>query len=229
MVPEAGQSSMSRDGSVFLYNQDVLQVLIESISNDLEFFDDEFATKAKDQFKTSLEGLYNIHYLKYGQPNQSSNAASSSNVPSSRNQMTNLLNKLKQHKRAKHDRLATSEYERHVKSDFVSHLSTEVLATSESAFSISGRVLSIQRTRLTPTSLKMCMCLKDHMDARERVQHTSNLENSLDFEEVILEEEVQEHEAIALSDEEVALDEAASEARSSGGEEIYDMTLSESD
>ncbi|GKB33825.1 zinc finger BED domain-containing protein RICESLEEPER 2-like protein [Tanacetum coccineum] len=176
--------------------------------------------------------------------------------------MTNLLNKLKQNKREKHDRIATSEYERYVESDFVSHLSTEELTgydvlgfwkanestfpiisqmaryilsvqatsvASESAFSTSGRVLSIRRTRLTPAFLDMCMCLKDHMDAADRVQHTSNLKNSLDFEAEILEEEVQEHEAIALSDEEVALDEAASEARSSGGEEIYDMTLSESD
>ncbi|GKD46569.1 hypothetical protein Tco_1271214, partial [Tanacetum coccineum] len=90
-------------------------------------------------------------------------------------------------------------------------------------------VLLIRRTRLTPASLEMCMCLKDHMDTAERVQHTSNFENSLDFEEEILEEEVQEHEAIALSDEEIALDEAASEARSSEGEEMYDMTLCESD
>nr|GEU97926.1 hypothetical protein [Tanacetum cinerariifolium] len=42
-------------------------------------------------------------------------------------------------------------------------------------------------------------------------------------------EDILEHEAITLSDEEVTLDEAFSEARSSGGEEIYDMTLSESD
>nr|GEU83344.1 squalene synthase [Tanacetum cinerariifolium] len=69
----------------------------------------------------------------------------------------------------------------------------------------------------------------DHLDATERIQHTSNLEKCLDFEAEILEEEVLEHEAIALSNEEVALDEAASEARSSRGEEIYDMTLSESD
>ncbi|GJY29906.1 hypothetical protein Tco_0405673 [Tanacetum coccineum] len=73
------------------------------------------------------------------------------------------------------------------------------------------------------------MYLKDHLDATERNQHTSNLENCLDFETEILEEEVLEHEAIALSDKEVARNEAASEARSSGGEEIYDMTLSESD
>ncbi|GKB02759.1 zinc finger BED domain-containing protein RICESLEEPER 2-like protein [Tanacetum coccineum] len=217
------------------FNVSGVEVLIESISTDLKFFDDEFATKAKDRFKTSLEGLYNIYYLKYSQQNQSSNAAPSSNAASSRNLMTNLLNKLKQNKKAKHDRITTSEYERYVESDFVSHLSTKELAgydvlgfwkanestfpvisqmardilsvhaisvASESAFTTSGRVLSIRRTRLTPASLEMSE---------------------------ILEEEVQEHEAMSLSDEEVALDEAASEARSSGGEEIYDMTLSESD
>ncbi|GKA67017.1 hypothetical protein Tco_0766825 [Tanacetum coccineum] len=63
----------------------------------------------------------------------------------------------------------------------------------------------------------------DHLDATDRIQRTSNLENSLDFEEEVL-----ENEAIALFDEEIALDEAASEARSneSGGEKI-DMTLSD--
>ncbi|GJY26498.1 zinc finger BED domain-containing protein RICESLEEPER 2 [Tanacetum coccineum] len=218
------------------FNVSGVECLIESISTDLEFFDDGFATKAKERFNDSFQGLYNIYYLKYGQPNQSSNAdAASSSRSHSGNPMTNLLNKLKQNsnKRAKNDRITSSEYERYVQSDFVSHLSTEELAAtsvaSESAFSTSGRVLSIRRTRLTPASLKMCMCLKDHLDATERIQHTSNLENCLDFEAKILEEEVLEHEAIALSDEEVALDEAASEARSSGGEEIYDMTLSESD
>nr|GEV18940.1 zinc finger BED domain-containing protein RICESLEEPER 2-like [Tanacetum cinerariifolium] len=176
--------------------------------------------------------------------------------------MTNLLNKLEQNKRVKHDRISTSEYKRYVESDFVSHLSTEKLVgydvlrfwkanestfpvisqmardilsvqaasvASESAFSTSGRVLSIRRTRLIPAFLEMCMCLKDHMDATDRVQHTSKLENSLDFEAEILEEEVQEHEAIAFSNEEVALDKASSKARSNDGEEIYDMTLFESD
>ncbi|GKG32072.1 hypothetical protein Tco_0427022, partial [Tanacetum coccineum] len=62
--------------------------------------------------------------------------------------------------------------------------------------------------------------------------NTSSLEHSLHFEEDILEEEVQDNEAIPLSDEEIALDEAASEAMSngsgSGGEDV-DLTLSESD
>ncbi|GKB23093.1 hypothetical protein Tco_0862494 [Tanacetum coccineum] len=149
--------------------------------------------------------------------------------------MTNLLNKLKEssNKRARNDRLTSSEYERYGTSDFVSYLSTEELAGYDV---LESKGINISRsipngpgyTKLTPASLEMCMCLKDHLDATDRIQHTSNLENSLDFEEEILEEEVLENEAIALSDEEIALDEAASEARSneSGGEKI-DMTLSD--
>jgi hypothetical protein len=79
---------------------------------------------------------------------------------------------------------------------------------SESAFSTSGRVLSIRRTRLTPASLEMCICLKDHLDAAQRVQNTTSLEEPLDFEEGIHNEEVQEGATISLSDEEIALDEA---------------------
>ncbi|GJY30418.1 hypothetical protein Tco_0413913 [Tanacetum coccineum] len=85
-VPEAGQSSMSRDGSVFVYNPDVVreqfagvELLIESISIDLKCFNDGFATKAKDLFNGYFQGLYNTYYLKYGDPTtQSTSAASSS-------------------------------------------------------------------------------------------------------------------------------------------------------
>ncbi|GJY88125.1 zinc finger BED domain-containing protein RICESLEEPER 2-like protein [Tanacetum coccineum] len=147
--------------------------------------------------------------------------------------MTTLLNKLKEksNKRAKNDRSGSSEYERYVNEDFIQHLKPNdfagfdvlgfwkvketmfpflsrmamdlisVQATSvafESAFSTSGRVLSIRRTRLTP----------------------------------ILDAEVQENEAIALSDDEIALDAASQSTRSNGsgsrGEEFdYDLTLSE--
>ncbi|GKF93277.1 hypothetical protein Tco_0279996, partial [Tanacetum coccineum] len=59
----------------------------------------------------------------------------------------------------------------------------------------------------------------------------SSLEHSLDFEEDILEAEVQDNEAIPLSDEEIALDETTSEVMSngsgSGGEDV-DLTLSDS-
>ncbi|GJU73928.1 zinc finger BED domain-containing protein RICESLEEPER 2 [Tanacetum coccineum] len=81
---------------------------------------------------------------------------------------------------------------------------------SESAFSTSEKVLSFQRTRLTLASLEMCMCLKDYLDAQERIQHKSGLENPIDFEEEILVAEVQQNESIPLSEEEIALDVASS-------------------
>ncbi|GKD45137.1 zinc finger BED domain-containing protein RICESLEEPER 2-like protein [Tanacetum coccineum] len=85
-------------------------------------------------------------------------------------------------------------------------LSVQAISVAfESAFSTSGRVLSIRRTRLKPASLEMY------------------------FEEDILEEEVQDNEAIPLSDEKIALDEAASEAMSGSEGEDVDLTLSESD
>ncbi|GKC87363.1 hypothetical protein Tco_1148012, partial [Tanacetum coccineum] len=71
-----------------------------------------------------------------------------------------------------------------------------------------------------------------HSDAQERKQHTSTLENALDFEEEVLDVEVQENEATPLSDEEIALD-AASQgtmASGSGGEEPeFDYDLKNND
>nr|GEX89314.1 putative AC transposase [Tanacetum cinerariifolium] len=61
---------------------------------------------------------------------------------------------------------------------------------SESAFSTSGRVLSIRSTRLTPASLEMCMCLKDHLDAKERKQDKCPLEIPLDFKEDVFDDEL---------------------------------------
>nr|GEW45373.1 putative Gag-polypeptide of LTR copia-type [Tanacetum cinerariifolium] len=81
---------------------------------------------------------------------------------------------------------------------------------SESAFSFSGRVLSIRRTRLTPASLEMCICLKDHLDAQERIQHTSNLEGDcLEIEEQLLEVEAEAGYAINIADEEINLEKQA--------------------
>nr|GEZ19509.1 transposase (putative), gypsy type [Tanacetum cinerariifolium] len=124
----------------------------------------------------------------------------------------------------------------------LSHMAMNILSVqatsvaSEFVFSTSGRVLSIRRTRLTPASLEMCMCLKDHLDAQERKQDKSTLETLVDFEEEILDAEVQANEAIPLSDEEIALDAASSEGYmfgpGSGGEEAeaeancgYDSSL----
>ncbi|GKA81412.1 reverse transcriptase domain-containing protein, partial [Tanacetum coccineum] len=59
-----------------------------------------------------------------------------------------------------------------------------------------------------------CHCrgvTKDHLDAQERKQDKSTLETPVNFEEEILDAEVQENEAIPLSDEEIAHDAASSE------------------
>nr|GFC85616.1 hypothetical protein [Tanacetum cinerariifolium] len=78
-------------------------------------------------------------------------------------------------------------------------------------------------------SLEMCMCLKDHLDAQERKQYKLGLENPVDFKEDILDAEVQQNEAIPLSEEEIAIDVASSEGTMSGSdsrreEADYDMT-----
>ena len=85
---------------------------------------------------------------------------------------------------------------------------------SESAFSTSGRVLSVRRTRLTPLSLEMCICLKDYLDENERIQDVSILEEPMDYEKQLQEIEVEEGYAINLTEEEVAYDEETSPARS---------------
>ncbi|GJW52036.1 zinc finger BED domain-containing protein RICESLEEPER 2-like protein [Tanacetum coccineum] len=156
------------------------------------------------------------------------------------------------------DPTMSSEYERYVNSDFVTHLHPKGFATfnvlgfwkeketmfpvlsrmamdiisvqassvaSESALSTSGRVLSIRRTRLNLASLEMCMCLKDHLDAKERKQDKCHLEIPLDFEEDVFDDEVQRNEAIPLSDEEIALD-ASSEGTLSPGGPRYDYMMS---
>ncbi|GJZ23589.1 hypothetical protein Tco_0561048 [Tanacetum coccineum] len=127
-VPEAGQSSMSRDGSVFVFNPDVLReiqglvdttgglpfntfdvdkrrgcfrnfatklqsLLVKPMKEKLKkyfqkippFFDDGHATKAKQWFNESLEGLYNLYYTKYGNPTAQSTSGDSSSRESSRN------------------------------------------------------------------------------------------------------------------------------------------------
>nr|GFB68585.1 zinc finger BED domain-containing protein RICESLEEPER 2 [Tanacetum cinerariifolium] len=90
-----------------------------------------------------------------------------------------------------------------------------------------GRVLSIRRTRLTPASLEMCMCLKDHLDAKEHKQDKCPLETPLDFEEDVFDDEVQRNKAIPLSDEEIALDaNASSEGTLSPRGPRYDYMMS---
>nr|GEW13231.1 hypothetical protein [Tanacetum cinerariifolium] len=58
--------------------------------------------------------------------------------------------------------------------------------------------------------------LIDHLDAQERKQDKSSLKNPVNFKEEILDAEVQQNEAIPLSEEEIALDVASIEGTMSG-------------
>nr|GEY07510.1 hypothetical protein [Tanacetum cinerariifolium] len=78
--------------------------------------------------------------------------------------------------------------------------------------------LQLSRRGLLPNiSIEMCMCLKDHLDAKERKQDKCPLEIRLDFEEYVFDDEVQRNEAIPLSDEEIALDASSEGTLSPGG------------
>ncbi|GJR29222.1 zinc finger BED domain-containing protein RICESLEEPER 2-like protein [Tanacetum coccineum] len=190
------------------FNVHGVEFLIESISTDLELFDDSYATKAKKWFNDSFEGLYNIYYTKYGNPTTTESSSGGGGFfieDESWESSDHVAKKAKETMLPVLSRMAM---------DILSVQATSV--ASESAFSTSGRVLSIRRTRLTPASLEMCMCLKDHLDAQERKQDKSTLETPVDFEEEVLDAEVQANEAIPLSDEEIALDAASSEGSMSG-------------
>ncbi|PWA94251.1 hypothetical protein CTI12_AA017490 [Artemisia annua] len=84
---------------------------------------------------------------------------------------------------------------------------------SESAFSTSGRILSVRRTRLIPLSLEICICLKDYLDGNESIQDVSILEEPMKYEKQLQEIEVEEGYQINLSEEEVTFDEATSATR----------------
>nr|GEY51193.1 hypothetical protein [Tanacetum cinerariifolium] len=191
-----------------------VELLIESISTDLEFFDDGCETKAIKWFIDSLEGLYNIYYAKYGNPKttESSSGASSSRA-SGGNQMSRF-----------------NKWEGVVNPKNKTHY-----ASLEMCMCLKDH-LDAQERKQAKSSLENpvdfeeeILDAEDHLDAQERKQAKSSLENPVDFEEEILDAEVQQNEAISLSDEKITLDAANSEGTmsgsGSGGEEVdYDKT-----
>ncbi|GJU79316.1 zinc finger BED domain-containing protein RICESLEEPER 2-like protein [Tanacetum coccineum] len=198
------------------FNVNGVDYLIESISKDLEFFDDTFASKSKSYFNESLEGLYNLYYAKYGNPTQSSQTsggATSSKV-SGGNKYSRLLSGLKAHTKKKSmttDPTMSSEYERYVNSDFVTHLHPKDFAS----FDVLG--FWKEKETMFPVLSRMAMdiiSVQDHLNAKERKQDKCPLETPLDFEECVFDDEVEQNEAIPLFDEEIALD--ASSDRHSG-------------
>ncbi|GJS80067.1 zinc finger BED domain-containing protein RICESLEEPER 2 [Tanacetum coccineum] len=120
------------------FNVSGVDYLIENISRDLEFADDGFATSHQTQ-STTAEG---------------------SSSQKSRDPLSRMVHGLTQHKqkKARGDPIMSSEKSVFL---FLSRMALDILSVqassvaSESAFSTSGRILSIRRTRLTAESLEM--------------------------------------------------------------------------
>ncbi|GKD50536.1 hypothetical protein Tco_1279512 [Tanacetum coccineum] len=126
----------------------------------------------------------------------------------------------------------SSEYERYVNSDFVTHLHPKEFASfdvlgfwKEKETMFPGVVNPKNKPHLRVFREVESMVLKDHLDAKERKQDKCPLEIPLDFEEDVFDDEVQQNEAIPLSDEEIALD-ASSEGTMSPGGPRYDYMVS---
>nr|GEV31679.1 hypothetical protein [Tanacetum cinerariifolium] len=202
------------------YEPPMEEFLIELISTDLKFLDDGYATKAKKWFIDSLEGLYNIYYTKYGNPittTESSSGASSSRT-SGGNQMTQFLE-------GKGNNVSHSIPHGHGYTKCPSYFGSFRIRI----FNKWDGVVNSKNTTHSGV-LRDVYVPKDHLDAQERKQDKSTLETPVDFEEEILDAEVQENKAISLSDKEIALDAASSECSMSGpgsrgeeGDYGYDM------
>nr|GEX20266.1 hypothetical protein [Tanacetum cinerariifolium] len=187
---EQGQLSMFRDGSIFVYNPDVLH----------------------EQF-TGLVIQRGLPFNHFDDKQTTSGGGGSLSKVSHGNQVTSLLRWLKQHKNKKtrNDPSLSSEYERYIHLDFVTHLQTKEFETFDD--------LGFWKAKET-----MFLVLSHiAMDILKCKQDKSTFETPVDFEEEILDAEVQANEAIPLSDEEIALDAASSEGSmwgpDSGGEE----------
>ncbi|GKA91979.1 zinc finger BED domain-containing protein RICESLEEPER 2 [Tanacetum coccineum] len=205
------------------YNISGVEVFIENISIDWNLYEEDvnFGTKAQAYFNECFKKLFDIYFNKYGSRNVSTISAPSS---SSMSTNTSVFHTLRQEsvKRARSDQIGTNEFGRYTGTDWISAMEQASIdhgsrfpvlsimardllslqastVASESAFSLSGRVLSIRRTKLTPASLEMCICLKDHLDAQERIQHTSNLEGDcLEIEQQLHEVEAETGYAINI-------------------------------
>nr|GEX12641.1 reverse transcriptase domain-containing protein [Tanacetum cinerariifolium] len=168
-------------------------------------------------------------------PTQSSQASggATSSKSSGGNQYSRLLNGLKAHtKKARNDPTMSSEFERYANSDFVTHLHPKEFGTfdvlgfwkeKETMFPVLSRMaidlISVQASSVASESA--------FSTSGRRKQDKCPLEIPLDFEEDVFDEEVQQNEAILLSDEEIALDaNASSEGTLSPGGPRYDYMMS---
>nr|GEX09928.1 hypothetical protein [Tanacetum cinerariifolium] len=209
---EPGQSSMSQDRSIFVYNSDVLR---EQFAAAKQAIIDDFL-----KLNTNVNLTTDVWSAPHGVPGSYICVTAHWIEPDTWKMMKRVI--AFEDFPTPHSGSALAKTLRNVFVNF--NLENKIMSitldnasnntsaiASEFAFSTSGRVLSIRRTRLTPTSLEMY-----HLDAQERKQDKFTIETPVDFEGEILDAEVPANEAILLFDEEIALDAASSECSMSG-------------
>ncbi|GJZ17261.1 zinc finger BED domain-containing protein RICESLEEPER 2, partial [Tanacetum coccineum] len=159
MNPEAGQTTMGRDGQVFMYNPDYLREQFAGlvIQRGLPFnhFDNEQTTRVFQN--TNAISAHTIHQTQ-------STTAEGSSSQKSRDPLSRMVHGLTQHKQKKagHN---VSEYEQYIKTDFVRGLqpkdyeSYDVLGfwkTKENQFPVLSRmaldILSVQASSVASES-----------------------------------------------------------------------------
>ncbi|GJS04848.1 zinc finger BED domain-containing protein RICESLEEPER 2-like protein [Tanacetum coccineum] len=173
-----------------ILNQGGVEILINNIAYDLGLSDTDntYVSRQVSRFNAALDDMFQVYLNKYG--SSASNihfmhqAAGSSSCGSNASmQMYNLL--VNENRKRARDILGWWKA-RESRFLILAVMARDLLSVqastvvSESAFSVSGRVVSLRRTKLTPTSVEVCICLKDHLDGMERIQRISPLEGELE-------------------------------------------------
>ncbi|GJS60114.1 zinc finger BED domain-containing protein RICESLEEPER 2-like protein [Tanacetum coccineum] len=238
--PEAGQTSMGRDGQIFMFNPDYLREQFAGlvIQRGLPFnhFDHEQTTRV---FQNTMQPRYthvSRSTLKRTNQTQSNKWWGSLSGGDSVILMLHLLQCLihiLKKDMSRGDPTMSSEYEQYLKTDFVSGLQPKDFASydvlgfwksKENQFPVLSRmamdILSVQASSVASesafsTSGRSCSVNKNN----------SPLKLPLDVEEGVFNDEVQQNEATQLTDQEIALD-ASSDGSLSSGERRRDYMMS---
>ncbi|GJY51250.1 zinc finger BED domain-containing protein RICESLEEPER 2-like protein [Tanacetum coccineum] len=182
-----------------ILNRGGVETLINNNAYDLGLTDEDpsYVSHQIARFNANFDNIFQVYLDKYGSSGSNIHAMYQEAGLSSRDPDVSFYNLLvsESRKRARGN-TPSSELRRYGAFIFLEQMSIQEfhnldILASESAFSVSRRVISPCRSKLTPTSVEFCICLKDHLDGIERTQHISPLEGELNgLEEQIHDEEI---------------------------------------
>ncbi|GJX70099.1 zinc finger BED domain-containing protein RICESLEEPER 2 [Tanacetum coccineum] len=196
------------------FNISRVELLIEKISIDLELHKENnfFARDAKNYFNKCFKDLFDVYFNKYGSTNVLTSSASSSfSTNATMDSILGLFYSLRQEstKRAKTDQSSTKEFRRYIGTDWINTMGPEEFTKFDILTWWKGRE---SRFPVLAAMARDLLSVQASTIASESAFSISG--------------KVETGFGISLSDKEITLDEAASEARFSEAEE-EDLTLEE--